>query len=136
MIRRPPRSTRTDTLFPYTTLFRSVQDFVAHLLAEALLDDLRRHLAGAETLDPGRARDLAQAPADLVLQALRRQAERHAALEIAQGFNRRTRIYSWHTHPCSPRGLRGVDDGNRYRAAHSAPKIGRESCRARVWQYG
>src|SRR3546814_3647205 len=26
MIRRPPRSTRTDTLFPYTTLFRSVHD--------------------------------------------------------------------------------------------------------------
>src|SRR3546814_6537533 len=30
MIRRPPRSTRTDTLFPYTTLFRS--DDVAALL--------------------------------------------------------------------------------------------------------
>src|SRR3546814_9435631 len=30
MIRRPPRSTRTDTLFPYTTLFRSD----AHLLAQ------------------------------------------------------------------------------------------------------
>src|SRR3546814_9489639 len=31
MIRRPPRSTRTDTLFPYTTLFRSgvVDDAVA-----------------------------------------------------------------------------------------------------------
>src|SRR3546814_2029643 len=26
MIRRPPRSTRTDTLFPYTTLFRSRHD--------------------------------------------------------------------------------------------------------------
>src|SRR3546814_18300184 len=26
MIRRPPRSTRTDTLFPYTTLFRSPWD--------------------------------------------------------------------------------------------------------------
>src|SRR3546814_14503052 len=26
MIRRPPRSTRTDTLFPYTTLFRSTDD--------------------------------------------------------------------------------------------------------------
>src|SRR3546814_11577730 len=26
MIRRPPRSTRTDTLFPHTTLFRSVHD--------------------------------------------------------------------------------------------------------------
>src|SRR3546814_17612791 len=29
MIRRPPRSTRTDTLFPYTTLFRSTADDVA-----------------------------------------------------------------------------------------------------------
>src|SRR3546814_10528601 len=28
MIRRPPRSTRTDTLFPYTTLFRSTGDSV------------------------------------------------------------------------------------------------------------
>src|SRR3546814_4562860 len=27
MIRRPPRSTRTDTLFPYTTLFRSIGRF-------------------------------------------------------------------------------------------------------------
>src|SRR3546814_6183778 len=30
MIRRPPRSTRTDTLFPYTTLFRSA-DVRAHM---------------------------------------------------------------------------------------------------------
>src|SRR3546814_7990489 len=29
MIRRPPRSTRTDTLFPYTTLFRSRRDQAA-----------------------------------------------------------------------------------------------------------
>src|SRR3546814_13898485 len=29
MIRRPPRSTRTDTLFPYTTLFRS-RDCILH----------------------------------------------------------------------------------------------------------
>src|SRR3546814_8305065 len=28
MRRRPPRSTRTDTLFPYTTLFRSLTDLV------------------------------------------------------------------------------------------------------------
>src|SRR3546814_7637442 len=28
MIRRPPRSTRTDTLFPYTTLFRSERDLL------------------------------------------------------------------------------------------------------------
>src|SRR3546814_8934279 len=30
MIRRPPRSTRTDTLFPYTTLFRSVEPLREH----------------------------------------------------------------------------------------------------------
>src|SRR3546814_4405131 len=30
MIRRPPRSTRTDTLFPYTTLFRSLVGAVDH----------------------------------------------------------------------------------------------------------
>src|SRR3546814_1875087 len=29
MIRRPPRSTRTDTLFPYTTLFRSLRQIFA-----------------------------------------------------------------------------------------------------------
>src|SRR3546814_1355377 len=33
MIRRPPRSTRTDTLFPYTTLFRS-------MFADVLLERL------------------------------------------------------------------------------------------------
>src|SRR3546814_7579183 len=32
MIRRPPRSTRTDTLFPYTTLFRSGAGDCAHAL--------------------------------------------------------------------------------------------------------
>src|SRR3546814_7775430 len=35
MIRRPPRSTRTDTLFPYTTLFRSTE--LAHV-PQAVLD--------------------------------------------------------------------------------------------------
>src|SRR3546814_12099039 len=37
MIRRPPRSTRTDTLFPYTTLFRS------HAATEALVEIADRH---------------------------------------------------------------------------------------------
>src|SRR3546814_2976102 len=36
MIRRPPRSTRTDTRFPYTTLFRSA-------VTPQVLDILRRH---------------------------------------------------------------------------------------------
>src|SRR3546814_7513220 len=37
MIRRPPRSTRTDTLFPYTTLFRSDGGWVPLLVGAALL---------------------------------------------------------------------------------------------------
>src|SRR3546814_2599505 len=54
MIRRPPRSTRTDTLFPYTTLFRSqpvdgigagavvdLQHLAAHLVHRLLPGDLR-----------------------------------------------------------------------------------------------
>src|SRR3546814_345147 len=36
MIRRPPRSTRTDTLFPYTTLFRSIEAFKAHFAEPAV----------------------------------------------------------------------------------------------------
>src|SRR3546814_19117104 len=34
MIRRPPRSTRTDTLFPYTTLFRSLESQVYIVLRD------------------------------------------------------------------------------------------------------
>src|SRR3546814_2957869 len=40
MIRRPPRSTRTDTLFPYTTLFRS------NLRRAAAFDQAPVHAAG------------------------------------------------------------------------------------------
>src|SRR3546814_11604818 len=45
MIRRPPRSTRTDTLFPYTTLFRSIvaQQVDRAVVAVYPIGD-RRHL--------------------------------------------------------------------------------------------
>src|SRR3546814_9700949 len=46
MIRRPPRSTRTDTLFPYTTLFRSA---IAAGRAN-LPDALRRSLVDGDPL--------------------------------------------------------------------------------------
>src|SRR3546814_2592073 len=63
MIRRPPRSTRTDTLFPYTTLFRSVRLDASHALqaAECALDD--RLLAGpvqALHLEHGRGEPVAR----------------------------------------------------------------------------
>src|SRR3546814_5697626 len=41
MIRRPPRSTRTDTLFPYTTLFRSETQQFALLLGDLTLQGAR-----------------------------------------------------------------------------------------------
>src|SRR3546814_15442414 len=44
MIRRPTRSTRTDTLFPYTTLFRS--DVRALLAVDLDVDEQPVHLAG------------------------------------------------------------------------------------------
>src|SRR3546814_20361908 len=51
MIRRPPRSTRTDTLFPYTTLFRSLRAPLG--LGQNLADDigvlLRPEPAAAQT---------------------------------------------------------------------------------------
>src|SRR3546814_8689547 len=51
MIRRPPTSTRTDTLFPYTTLFRRV--LFRSLGSVAILDFLRRHRfsPGANKID-------------------------------------------------------------------------------------
>src|SRR3546814_3914101 len=48
MIRRPPRSTRTDTLFPYTTLFRSARQVGLRRGAVGLLDEaLEAEAAGA-----------------------------------------------------------------------------------------
>src|SRR3546814_13881077 len=44
MIRRPPRSTRTDTLFPYTTLFRSYNRWQIQLLL--ILGDSGKEVLG------------------------------------------------------------------------------------------
>src|SRR3546814_7903375 len=53
MIRRPPRSTRTDTLFPYTTLFRSIRALAVETLviAELGVADLERARAAVRDAD-------------------------------------------------------------------------------------
>src|SRR3546814_17207920 len=64
MIRRPPRSTRTDTLFPYTTLFRSLPaDLSTRAVDEylAVLDDAA--FGGASQAVPGRDYAAPMAPA-------------------------------------------------------------------------
>src|SRR3546814_2248905 len=63
MLRRPPRSTRTDTLFPYTTLFRSTVPVLEHLLrrhrspfprktASAISDLVRMRIISFVSLPP------------------------------------------------------------------------------------
>src|SRR3546814_10690460 len=54
MIRRPPRSTRTDTLFPYTTLFRSRADARAQFLFGAVMpaaDQVAQQIAAQRAAD-------------------------------------------------------------------------------------
>src|SRR3546814_612287 len=53
MIRRPPRSTRTDTLFPYTTLFRSFRLFELSPQGHVLTSHGRALLPAAETAERG-----------------------------------------------------------------------------------
>src|SRR3546814_3432922 len=65
MIRRPPRSTRTDTLFPYTTLFRSA-------------DARHRRLVGRVDLGeagPGAGAERPPPPAGAVVQGVPRRRQ-------------------------------------------------------------
>src|SRR3546814_2349102 len=77
MLRRPPRATRTDTLLPYTTLFRSLLHARDHAVLVAHrrrgLEPRRQHRDQADGHQPGRQqghgngdRDLRQVDADEV----------------------------------------------------------------------
>src|SRR3546814_18058011 len=68
MIRRPPRSTRTDTLFPYTTLFRAA--YLSRTEREDAMHGFMRSvapiflfllptLASCQSADPSRAQEAA-----------------------------------------------------------------------------
>src|SRR3546814_4412236 len=61
MIRRPPRSTRTDTLFPYTTLFRSRNDRPAFQLSASCRPRPIRRLSPTWLTTPDARRRLASA---------------------------------------------------------------------------
>src|SRR3546814_19083372 len=112
MIRRPPRSTRTDTLFPYTTLFRSY--LPRRLSSSALWGSPQRlayprYAASTGSVAPHRTQ-----PGGRVYWCR------------ATGFFRSYREEQ-------PRRLRG-----KRRLPSSAPsraEIGRASCRERVGQY-
>src|SRR3546814_2737230 len=67
MIRRPPRSTRTDTLFPYTTLFRSEE---AAAVADIDLRIIEQDLAERADRGQRRAQLVADRREELVLHAV------------------------------------------------------------------
>src|SRR3546814_8714061 len=81
MIRRPPRSTRTDTLFPYTTLFRSAGHFGQDVPRQSLIilnEDAHGggvHQARALGLEGTQRLFLLQPPAMHDLEAGRREQD-------------------------------------------------------------
>src|SRR3546814_11780889 len=105
MIRRPPRSTRTDTLFPYTTLFRSLT------LAVLIEIDTDGHRSGV-------------APEDPVL------IDIAAALNSSQAANG-----AWLAGVMTHAGASYDCQSTADIAAMAEQEIGRASCRARVCQY-
>src|SRR3546814_13731136 len=119
MIRRPPRSTRTDTLFPYTTLFRS-RILLPDRQADAAVD--RGHqIFRSPVISDARRHDSLFVHRDEVVAMLRYPFERvrlHRRSVIADPAAGRTRA-----------GFIG-------QVARLDPEIGSASCRERGVQYG
>src|SRR3546814_807719 len=92
IIRRPPRSTRTDTLFPYTTLFQSPQAACRLLFITCKEYPHAVHLPGA------------QAPGSTALRTGHAQAEREGALA---GKQKPHRPFALRAAPCARRLGRG-----------------------------
>src|SRR3546814_9014458 len=140
MIRRPPRSTRTDTLFPYTTLFRSQQlwpgaDFsggcrmrlnlARTLMAEAdvlLLDEPTNHLDLDAILWLGDT--LKRYPGTLLLVSHDRHFLDACVDHILHLEQQRLTHYSGN-----------YSSFERQRTEQLAQQIGRASCRERGCQY-
>src|SRR3546814_11554082 len=118
MIRRPPRSTRTDTLFPYTTLFRSHAVAVEDVIAKHERGWFAVHKVSADRIGLGK-------PARLRLNGV---MQRHAPLAAVAKQALEAGLV-----------LRGGDDQNlanpRQHQDGKRIKIGRASCRERVCQY-
>src|SRR3546814_13756962 len=122
MIRRPPRSTRTDTLFPYTTLFRStLRQRLGHRTDGA-------HLVRA--LDDGRV-DLQAARVHLQVAALDGEFQLLPGVEALYLARRRAAVVP------QPGVVAVAVEDPRPLAFHlfQAVEIGREPCWDRCCQY-
>src|SRR3546814_12216693 len=134
MIRRPPRSTRTDTLFPYTSLFRSDEPAGATFGER---DAAARGLIGVDHatrgLDEFSGKDGIHAsaplrPAEREIKRRQPRVERACGLLLADEFER-----GHH----EPRGVawRQRLEQREHVIDRPAIEIGRASCRERVCQY-
>src|SRR3546814_20951259 len=129
MYRRPPRSTRTYTLFPYPTLFLSTEEIVGRTLDEVVEPDGRRPLAlkidtqGFELeVLKGAQQTRADIPAILLemsLTPLYKGAPRFGVLfDVLEGY-----------------GYRCIGLTQGFADLKRNEQIGRASCRERVCQY-
>src|SRR3546814_11870800 len=128
MIQRPPRSTRTDTLFPYTTLFRS-----------CLQEECLRHHLQQQEVERDNARALASTIRNLHQNAPEETATviqnicRDLAYDFLSAFEASVDTdFPW----------RATCDGTKQQFItilrvdpHISAQIGRASCRERVCQY-
>src|SRR3546814_12116887 len=130
MLRRPPRSTRTDTLFPYTTLFRSGGDGLRPELDDLVLDRLGggpAELFWAKFLRRGAAALAVPVGLAHVVEAGQRHAvhlvHRLHAAEARRG------------HGAAVVAVHAADDVHPLRLARELPveETGRPSCRERGW---
>src|SRR3546814_14461007 len=112
MIRRPPRSTRTDTLFPYTTLFRSTGRGSAIV---GTPDGEQRSFAVGEEIVPG-----------VTLLAVN-----FDSVTISRGGTAEQMFLD----QSPPATVVGPDDVATTVAAPPSAENGRASCRERVCQY-
>src|SRR3546814_20356155 len=135
MIRRPPRSTRTDTLFPYTTLFRSGprpgRRDTAELLEDGLVvlgGDAR---AGVVNLDREGLAAAARAEQDAaavgVLEGVGQQVLHDAAPELGVGAH--------HRRAGAPAPAQALLEGQRRSEARRSGKECVSLCKSRGWQY-
>src|SRR3546814_9562928 len=101
MILRPPRSTRTDTLFPYTTLFRSA-DHLRAVVAGRLLEDARAMVDAAALGIVGAVHQPAEPGKADRRRAHRTGLKRHVEIRLRQplqaavGDRKSTRLNSQH----------------------------------------
>src|SRR3546814_11891848 len=130
MLQRPPRATRTAPLFPYTTLFRSLDAFGRNLgIAFQLVDDAIDYVSDAETMGKGVGDDFRDGKVTLpvILAYARGSAEEREFWKLAMAGHR-----------ISDTALaQATDLLRRHGAIDDTParEIGSASCRERVCKY-